>query len=63
MKRNQRGEARSIRHIFSFPQAVVIAALSHHVNFAIGCYCEDEARCHRSILRKLLEARGADINS
>lgn len=39
----------------------LLAALSHHANFAIGCYCEDEARCHRSILRKLLEARGADI--
>jgi uncharacterized protein YeaO (DUF488 family) len=41
----------------------LLAALSHHANFAIGCYCEDEARCHRSILRKLLEARGADIRS
>ena len=39
----------------------LLAALSHQANFAIGCYCEDEARCHRSILRKLLEARGADI--
>jgi uncharacterized protein YeaO (DUF488 family) len=41
----------------------LLAALSHQANFAIGCYCEDEARCHRSILRKLLEARGADIGS
>ena len=41
----------------------LLAALSHHADFAIGCYCEDEARCHRSILRKLLEARGADIRS
>jgi uncharacterized protein YeaO (DUF488 family) len=39
----------------------LLAALSHHANFSIGCYCEDEARCHRSILKKLLETRGAEI--
>src|SRR5215510_8356701 len=39
----------------------VIAALSHVTNLSIGCYCEDEARCHRSILRAALLARGADI--
>ena len=39
----------------------LLAALSHHTNLAIGCYCEDESRCHRSILRALLEQRGADI--
>jgi len=39
----------------------LIAALSHGTNFSIGCYCENEARCHRSILRELLEQRGADI--
>jgi uncharacterized protein YeaO (DUF488 family) len=37
----------------------LLAALSHQTNFAIGCYCEDEHRCHRSILKKLLAARGA----
>jgi uncharacterized protein YeaO (DUF488 family) len=37
----------------------VFAALSHHTNFAVGCYCEDELRCHRSLLRELLAARGA----
>ncbi|XQU69298.1 DUF488 domain-containing protein [Cupriavidus sp. H18C1] len=37
----------------------LLAALSHQTNFAIGCYCEDEQRCHRSILRKLLAKRGA----
>jgi uncharacterized protein YeaO (DUF488 family) len=37
------------------------AALSHHGSFAVGCYCENEARCHRSILRELLEQRGARI--
>jgi uncharacterized protein YeaO (DUF488 family) len=39
----------------------LLAALSHHANFSIGCYCEDETRCHRSILRALLEMRGAEI--
>jgi len=38
-----------------------LAALSHQTNFAVGCYCEDENRCHRSILRKLLAERGAEI--
>jgi uncharacterized protein YeaO (DUF488 family) len=37
----------------------LLAALSHGADFAIGCYCEDEARCHRSLLRELLGARGA----
>ena len=39
----------------------VLAALSHGAQFSVGCYCEDEARCHRSILRALLVERGADI--
>ena len=39
----------------------LLAALSHQTNFAIGCYCEDETRCHRSILRELLEERGAAL--
>ena len=38
-----------------------LAALSHHAAFSVGCYCEDEARCHRSVLRELLTARGAAI--
>ena len=38
-----------------------LAALSHHANFAVGCYCEDANRCHRSLLEKLLEDVGADI--
>ena len=41
----------------------LLAALSHQADFAIGCYCEDESRCHRSILRSLLEDRGAKITS
>ena len=38
-----------------------LAALSHVANFSIGCYCENEQRCHRSILRRELERRGAAI--
>ncbi|EJL80581.1 hypothetical protein PMI15_03709 [Polaromonas sp. CF318] len=39
----------------------LLAALSHQANFAMGCYCENEARCHRSLLRGLLQERGASI--
>jgi uncharacterized protein YeaO (DUF488 family) len=39
----------------------LLAALSHHTNISIGCYCEDESHCHRSILRELLAQRGADV--
>jgi uncharacterized protein YeaO (DUF488 family) len=39
----------------------LLAALSHKTSLAIGCYCEEEAHCHRSVLRELLEARGAQI--
>ena len=41
----------------------LLAALSKETNFAIGCYCENEARCHRSILRRLLIDQGADVAS
>jgi uncharacterized protein YeaO (DUF488 family) len=39
----------------------LLAALSHSADFSVGCYCENEARCHRSILRELLERRGASL--
>jgi uncharacterized protein YeaO (DUF488 family) len=39
----------------------LLAALSHEAQFSIGCYCENEARCHRSVLRALLAERGAKI--
>jgi uncharacterized protein YeaO (DUF488 family) len=39
----------------------VLAALSHQTNFSMGCYCENEARCHRSLLRELLKERNADL--
>lgn len=38
-----------------------LAALSHQTAFALGCYCADEQRCHRSILRELLAERGAEV--
>ena len=39
----------------------LLAAMSHQSSFSLGCYCEDENRCHRSVLRELLTARGAAI--
>ncbi|HWA38679.1 MAG TPA: DUF488 family protein [Burkholderiales bacterium] len=39
----------------------VLAALSHQANLSVGCYCEDESRCHRSLLRGLLVAHGAKV--
>ena len=39
----------------------LLAALSQDSDLAVGCYCEDEARCHRSVLRELLTERGAKI--
>ena len=39
----------------------LLAALSRHADFSVGCYCENEARCHRSILRELLQEAGALI--
>ena len=39
----------------------LLAALSRHADFSVGCYCEVEAHCHRSVLRELLAGRGAAI--
>lgn len=39
----------------------LLAALSHQTNFSVGCYCETEARCHRSVLRDLLKEHGAEL--
>ena len=47
------------------PQArhalALLAVLSHTTNFSVGCYCENEGRCHRSVLRQLLIENGAKI--
>jgi len=40
---------------------VLIAALSRQTNLSVGCYCAEEARCHRSVLRRLLLEHGADV--
>jgi uncharacterized protein YeaO (DUF488 family) len=39
-----------------------LAALSHHANFSVGCYCADPTRCHRSILRELFIEAGAEVD-
>ena len=39
----------------------LLAALSQQSDFSVGCYCEDESRCHRSVLRQLLAERGAEV--
>lgn len=57
--------ARKFRSEMSAPEPrhalALLAALSHGADLSVGCYCEDEARCHRSILRELLEENGADL--
>jgi uncharacterized protein YeaO (DUF488 family) len=39
----------------------LLAALSRRTNLSVGCYCEDERRCHRGVLRRLLVERGAQL--
>jgi uncharacterized protein YeaO (DUF488 family) len=55
--------ARKYRAEMAAPAAkhdlALLAALSHTTNFSVGCYCEREERCHRSILRQLLADNGA----
>ena len=41
----------------------LLAALSKQTNFSVGCYCEDESHCHRSVLRELLAAQGAALQA
>lgn len=59
--------ARKYRQEMSQPENArtldLLAALSHQSNFSLGCYCEDSSRCHRSVLRELLEKRGAAIQT
>jgi uncharacterized protein YeaO (DUF488 family) len=40
---------------------VMLAALSRQTNLSVGCYCEDESHCHRSVLRELLREHGAEL--
>jgi len=57
--------ARRYRSEMKKPQAArllaLLAALSHRTDFSVGCYCAEEARCHRSLLKELLAAHGADV--
>lgn len=57
--------ARKYRAEMKAPEASraldLLAALSHTSNLSVGCYCEDERHCHRSILRELLVERGAAV--
>lgn len=58
--------ARDYRAEMAAPEArhaiELLAALSRHSDFSVGCYCEDASRCHRSLLRELLAAHGASID-
>jgi len=62
-ERSWRAFERRFRAEMNQPEAArlldLLAALSHRTSFSIGCYCENEERCHRSILRKLLAERAA----
>ena len=57
--------AKRYRSEMSSPEAnhalELLAALSRTSNFSVGCYCEDEAHCHRSVLRELLVEKGAKV--
>ena len=63
--RGWRAFVRAFRSEMKRPEASrvldLLAALSRGADFAVGCYCVDEERCHRSILRALLEERGATV--
>jgi uncharacterized protein YeaO (DUF488 family) len=60
-----RGFERRYRAEMKRPEAArllqLLAALSHQTNFSVGCYCEDESRCHRSMLKALLLEHGARV--
>jgi uncharacterized protein YeaO (DUF488 family) len=60
-----RGFTRRYRAEMKRPEARrlldLLAALSRRTNLSVGCYCDDESRCHRSVLRALLEEHGATL--
>jgi len=64
-QKNWESFARAYRREMRAPAAerllALLAGLSHHADFSVGCYCEREERCHRSILRRLLIEKGAEI--
>jgi uncharacterized protein YeaO (DUF488 family) len=61
-----KGSVRAFKAEMAAPTAShtldLLAALSHETDFSIGCYCENEERCHRSVLRQLLKDRGASLS-
>jgi uncharacterized protein YeaO (DUF488 family) len=62
-QKNWEGFAKAYRREMKAPAADrllgLLAALSQHADFSVGCYCENEERCHRSVLRELLGEHGA----
>jgi uncharacterized protein YeaO (DUF488 family) len=64
-ERAWRAFARRYRAEMKRPEAgrllALLAALSHHTNLSVGCYCAEESRCHRSVLRELLREHGAKL--
>ena len=64
-ERAWRAFAKRYRSEMKRPEAtrllLLLGALSRATNFSVGCYCLDEARCHRSVLRALLLEHGADV--
>jgi uncharacterized protein YeaO (DUF488 family) len=64
-ERGWKGFARRYRAEMKAPDVArvldTLAALSRHTNLSVGCYCVDESRCHRSLLRELLLERGAEL--
>ena len=61
-KRFERGYRAEMKRPEAAHTLDLLAALSHKTNLAVGCYCEDESRCHRSILKQLLVEHGASVN-
>jgi uncharacterized protein YeaO (DUF488 family) len=59
--RFKRGYEKEMRAPAPRQMLELLARLSHQTDFSVGCYCEDEARCHRSILRELLRNAGAKL--
>jgi uncharacterized protein YeaO (DUF488 family) len=63
--KNWEGVPKAYRREMQAPAAArlldLLAGMSHHADFSVGCYCEDEARCHRSVLRELLLEHGARV--
>jgi uncharacterized protein YeaO (DUF488 family) len=57
----QRRYRREMRQPAAKRLIALLTALSSQTNFSVGCYCEDESRCHRSLLKKLLIEQGAEV--